>query len=87
MFLHPWLAPGRKTDGGYAMKSGATEIFQRRPTDLCTLENADHQNAIVILPPKTHPQFYTKYRLADIGVIDWRKLLALPSKVSQLTIN
>jgi hypothetical protein len=34
------------------------EIFERNPTGLRALENADHQNAIAILPPKSHTQPY-----------------------------
>jgi hypothetical protein len=34
------------------------EILQYGPTDPQALENADHQNAIAILPPKSHTQPY-----------------------------
>jgi len=34
------------------------EILQHGPTDPRALENADHQNAIAILPPKSHTQPY-----------------------------
>jgi len=37
-----------------APKPGPTKILQYGPTCLRALENADHQNAIVIVPPRSH---------------------------------
>jgi hypothetical protein len=45
-------------DRGGAAKPSAMEILQYGPTDPQALENADHQNAIAILPPKSHIQPY-----------------------------
>jgi hypothetical protein len=58
MFLDPLPAFGRSVDRGGAAKPSAMEILQYRPTGSRALENADHQNAIVILPPKSHTQSY-----------------------------
>jgi hypothetical protein len=41
-------------DRGGAAKPRPMEILQHGPTACWTLENADHQNAIAILPPKSH---------------------------------
>jgi hypothetical protein len=41
-----------------AAKPGAMEILQYGPTGSHVLENADHQNAIALLPPKFHIQPY-----------------------------
>jgi hypothetical protein len=58
MFLDPRPASGRSVDRGGAAKPSAMEIFEHSPTGLRALENADHQNAIAILPPKSHTQPY-----------------------------
>jgi hypothetical protein len=54
MFLHPLPAFGRSVDRRAAAKSRAMEIPQCGPTGSHALENADHQNAIGILSPKSH---------------------------------
>jgi hypothetical protein len=58
MFFDPLPAFGRSVDRGGAAKPSAMEIVQYRPTGSGALENADHQNAIAILPPKSHTQSY-----------------------------
>jgi hypothetical protein len=45
-------------DRGGTTKSSAMEILQYGPTDSHALENADDQNAIALLPPKSHIQPY-----------------------------
>jgi hypothetical protein len=45
-------------DGNGPAKSRPTEILQHTPTGLRALENADHQDAIAILPRKSHAQSY-----------------------------
>jgi hypothetical protein len=45
-------------DCGDAAKPGPMEILQDGPTDPRALENANQQNAIAILPPKSHTQPY-----------------------------
>jgi hypothetical protein len=37
-----------------ASKSSPIKILEGSPTGPRTLENANHQNAIVVLPPKPH---------------------------------
>src|SRR6266480_1801517 len=58
IFLDPRPAFGRSVDRGDAAKPGPMEILQYGPTDPLALENADHQNAMAILPPKSHTQPY-----------------------------
>ncbi len=58
MFLDPLSAFGRSMDRSGAAKPSAMEILQYRPTDSHALENADDQNAIALLPPKSHIQPY-----------------------------
>jgi len=66
MFFDPLPAFGRTMDRGGAAKPSAMEILQYRPTGSQALENADDQNAIAILPPKSHTQSYRIYRVANI---------------------
>jgi hypothetical protein len=54
MFLYPLPAFGRSVDRSARAKSGTMEILQYGPTGSHALENADHQNAIALLPPKSH---------------------------------
>jgi hypothetical protein len=54
MFLYPLPAFRRSVDRGGAAKPSAMEIPQYGPTGSHALENADHQNAIALLPPKSH---------------------------------
>src|SRR5262249_58985329 len=54
---------------GGATKPGTIKILQYGLTALGALENADHQNAIAILPPKSHTKPYKIYRLANIDAI------------------
>ena len=56
MVLDPLPAFGRSVDRGGAAKPSAMEILQDRPASSHALENADHQNVIVLLPPKSHIQ-------------------------------
>jgi hypothetical protein len=54
MFLDPRPAFGRGVDRRSPTKPSAMEILQYGPTSSRTLENADDQNTIAILPPKSH---------------------------------
>jgi hypothetical protein len=45
-------------DRGDAAKPSAMEILQYRPAGSHALKNAHDQNAIAILPPKSHIQPY-----------------------------
>jgi hypothetical protein len=54
MFLDPLPAFGRNVDCGGAAKPTAMEIPKYGPTGSHALENADHQNAIALIPPKSH---------------------------------
>src|SRR5881397_2550728 len=56
MFLHPLPAFGRSVDRRGAAKSRAMEILQCCPTGSHALENADDQNAIALVSPKSHIQ-------------------------------
>jgi hypothetical protein len=58
IFLDPRPAFGRSVHRGDAAKPGSMEILQYGPTNPPALENADHQNAIAILSPKSHTQPY-----------------------------
>jgi hypothetical protein len=58
MFLDPLPAFGRSIDRRSPTKPSAIKIPQYGPTDALTLENADDQNAIALLPPKSHTNFY-----------------------------
>jgi hypothetical protein len=58
MFLDPMPAFDRSVDRRGSTKPSAMEILQYGPTDSNTLENADDQNAITLLPPKSHRNFY-----------------------------
>ena len=58
MFLDALPAFGRSVDRSDTAKPSAMEIFEHSPTGLRALENADHQNAIAILPLKSHTQPY-----------------------------
>jgi hypothetical protein len=58
MFLHFWAAFGGSVDGGDAAKSSAMEIVQYGATGFRALKNADDENAIGFLPPKSHIQPY-----------------------------
>jgi hypothetical protein len=55
-------------DRGNAAKSSAVEILQCRSAGFHALKNAHDQNAIAILPPKSHIQPY-KIRLGNIDAI------------------
>src|SRR5437870_10526046 len=68
MFLHPLSAFGRSVDRRGAAKPSTMEILQDGPTGSDALENADHQNAIAVLPPKSHIQPY-RIRLGNIDAI------------------
>lgn len=72
MFLDPRPAFGRSVDRDSPTKPGAMQILQYGPTGFRTLENADDQNAIVLLRPKSHTNFYKCYRLANIDAIQLR---------------
>jgi hypothetical protein len=63
IFLDPRPAFGQSVDCGDAAKPGPMEILQYGPTDPRALENADHQNAIAILPPKSHTRSYLRRQL------------------------
>jgi hypothetical protein len=54
MFFNPLPAFGRSVHRGGPTKPSAMEILQYGPTSSRTLENADDQNTIAILPPKSH---------------------------------
>jgi hypothetical protein len=54
MFFDPLPAFGRSVDRRGSTKPSAMEILQYGPTSSRTLENADDQNTIAILPPKSH---------------------------------
>jgi len=54
MFLDPLPAFGRSMERGGAAKPSAMEVPQYGPTGSDTLENAHYQNAIALLPPKSH---------------------------------
>ena len=56
MFLDPLPAFGRSVDRRGPTKPSAMEILQYGPTSSRTLENADDQNAIALLRPKSHTQ-------------------------------
>jgi hypothetical protein len=56
VFLDPVPAFGRSVDRGSPAKPSAMEILQYSSAGSHALENADHQNAIAILPPKPHIQ-------------------------------
>jgi len=58
MFLDPLPAFGRSVDRGAAAKPSAMEILQYRPAGSHALKNANDQNAIAILLPKSHIQPY-----------------------------
>jgi hypothetical protein len=58
MFLDPRPASGSKVDRGGAAKPGPMKIFEHSPPDLGALEDADHQNAIALPPPKSHIKSY-----------------------------
>jgi hypothetical protein len=58
MFLDPLPAFRRCVDRGGAAKPSAMEIPQYRAPGSHALENADDQNAIAFLPPKSHIQPY-----------------------------
>src|SRR6266496_93711 len=58
MFLDPLSAFGRSVDRGGAAKPSAMELLQYRPPGFHALENADDQNVIALLPPKSHIQPY-----------------------------
>jgi len=58
MFLDPLPTFGRSVDRSGAAKPSAMEIVQYRPAGSHALENADDQNAIPLLPPKSHTQPY-----------------------------
>jgi hypothetical protein len=58
IFLNPRLAAVRSVDCSDAAKPGPIKILQYSPTGPRALENANHQNAIAILPPKPHTQPY-----------------------------
>jgi len=58
MFLDSLPAFGRRVDRRGPTKPSATEIVQYGPTGSHALENADDQNAIALLPPKSHTQPY-----------------------------
>jgi len=66
MFFDPLPAFGRSVDRGGAAKPSAMEILQYRSAGSHTLENADHQNAIALVWPKSHIQSYRIYRVANI---------------------
>jgi len=54
MFLDSLPAFGRNVDRGGTAKPTAMEIPKYGPTGCHALENADHQNAIAFIPPKSH---------------------------------
>ena len=58
MFLDPLPAFGRSVDRRGSTKPSAMEILQYGSTGSHALENADDQNAIALLPPKSHIQPY-----------------------------
>jgi hypothetical protein len=58
MFLDPLPAFRRSVNRCSPTKPSAMKIPQYGPTDFHTLENADEQNAIALLPPKSHTNFY-----------------------------
>jgi len=58
MFLDPIPAFGRSVDRGSPAKPSAMEILQYRAAGSHALENTDDQNAIALLPPKSHTQPY-----------------------------
>jgi hypothetical protein len=58
MFLDPLPAFGRGGDRRGPTKPSAMEILQYSPTSSRTLENADDQNVIALLRPKSHINFY-----------------------------
>jgi hypothetical protein len=74
-FLDPRPTCARSVDCGGPAKPCPVEILQDGPTGPRTLENADHQSAIAILPPKSHSQPYRIYRLENIDAIVrlWRQ--------------
>jgi hypothetical protein len=58
VFRNPWPTFGRGVDRRGTTKSSAMEIMKYSPTGSRTLENADDQNAIAVLRPKSHINFY-----------------------------
>jgi hypothetical protein len=58
MFLDPLSAFGRSVNRGGATKPSTMEILQYGPTDPHALKNANHQNAMAALPPKSHANSY-----------------------------
>jgi hypothetical protein len=58
MFLDSLPAFGRRVDRRGPTKPSAMEILQYRPAGSRALENADDQNAIALLSPKSHTQPY-----------------------------
>jgi hypothetical protein len=58
MLLDPLPAFGRSIDRRGPTKPSAMEIPQYGSTCSNTLENADDQNAIALLSPKSHTQPY-----------------------------
>lgn len=54
MFLDPLPAFIRSMDRDSAAKPSAMKIAQDGPTGSYAFENADRQNAIALLPPKSH---------------------------------
>jgi hypothetical protein len=58
MFFDPLPAFGRSVDRRGPTKPSAMEILQYGPASSRTLENAYDQNAIALLRPKSHINFY-----------------------------
>jgi hypothetical protein len=58
VFRNSWPTFGRGVDRRSTTKSSAMEIMKYSPTRSRTLENADDQNAIAVLSPKCHINFY-----------------------------
>src|SRR6266436_3304580 len=58
MFLDPLPAFRGNMDRGGARKPSAMEILQHRSAGSKALENADDQNAIALLPQKSHTNSY-----------------------------
>jgi hypothetical protein len=65
MFLDSLPAFGRRVDRRGPTKPSAMEIMEYGPTRSRTLKNADDQNAIALLVPKSHINSYRVLSIAE----------------------